>query len=604
MTTFRAPIIGVDAKLDVTLTERTDLVSSGGTANVVVGDASVVRNSNSVTKNEFEFVANAWQYSASNFEDVTVDCTANGVVVGNHVQRLSNGPVDIFFRAPWITKKYSRQLLQTPANTVDIFQSWVNGSLVKHMAEQQTSRITGGSQKEIFSSFNAVANTYVRNVNCWPGLDLTCIPAWNDLSGWFGGGVAISPRHIAMVTHYPFTVGSVLTFVTAGNVSVSRTITALANVVSGSNPAHTITIGLLDSDLPATIVPAKVLPANYRDYLPSLGVFSMPIALGCNYVKQLFPRDVMPTQPNLDIIGLEVATDVLRAPLTSGVISGDSGSPIFFALEDKLVLASMWGTAYTGPMISRFISAINASMTVLGGGYQLTQANITSYFGPAKNQVRGFTDANYYKASVDAGLAKLGTARIVVKLLAFPIPGNEVFAGRTDETGVNGGWYFGASPNQIFATQRTSTGNVLSPAHTIVSGDVGRVFVIHAKYDAGVLRMFIDGVEVGSGTAGGSALSARPIDFFTVGKLPTLGGYALSSWSIIDIATSNAVMSNAQILADATTINATSTNKIIPTLPSEADRFSAEDLASATNWVSRTGSLTATRTGSLTVDPY
>ena len=84
-------------------------------------------------------------------------------------------------------------------------------------------------------------------------------------------GCAISPRHVLLALHTGIQVGDTFRFLTNGNLVVTRTISSLATI-SGD-----LQIGKLDSDLPGTITPAKVLPADFTAFLQ----FSTTLPLVC-----------------------------------------------------------------------------------------------------------------------------------------------------------------------------------------------------------------------------------------------------------------------------------------------------------------------------------
>lgn len=227
---------------------------------------------------------------------------------------------------------------------------------------------------------------------------------------------------------------------------------------------------------------------------------------------------------------------------------------------------------------------------------------------PTNNyRVRGFNDSNYFTGPTSGGLGVLGTARVIATLRSLPTAVNEVLAGRTDGTGLTGGWYIGTGigsvVGKIYASHRTAAGAKFSDGYTVVAGDVGKTFVIHATCDASFLKLYIGGIEIGTSVVtGGAPTAAASTDLFQIGKFQHLGNYFAESWAIIDVATSASVMTAQQIFNDAATIQDATSNLYAPSLPSEADRFTADDIVGATNWVSRTGSTTLTRTGTLTVE--
>jgi hypothetical protein len=60
-------------------------------------------------------------------------------------------------------------------------------------------------------------------------------------------------------------------------------------------------------------------------------------------------------------------------------ISGDSGNPLFYILNDEPLLQSIFWTSGGGASISFYKNEINTIMTNLGGGYQLEFADLSGY---------------------------------------------------------------------------------------------------------------------------------------------------------------------------------------------------------------------------------
>jgi hypothetical protein len=63
------------------------------------------------------------------------------------------------------------------------------------------------------------------------------------------------------------------------------------------------------------------------------------------------------------------------------VIPGDSGSPSFVIINNSAVLLTQWtyGGAGQGDEDVYYAPLINAAMTELGGGYQLTEIDLSAF---------------------------------------------------------------------------------------------------------------------------------------------------------------------------------------------------------------------------------
>lgn len=202
----------------------------------------------------------------------------------------------------------------------------------------------------------------VRNPNCWgTSFDLTpcCIGE--------KAGILISPRHVLFSTHWHPDVGATLQWMTAGSVLVERTLTGLVSLPDTPTLFPDLTIGVLDADV-AGVSFAKVLASPNN--LPEWAGFRVP-ALIRNQFNQLVTADV----------SFVTSSIYLTAPLAENrlaknlaMVSGDSGSPVCVLHDGRLLLISVvtFGGAGRGANISQHADAINAAMTQLGGGYQLT----------------------------------------------------------------------------------------------------------------------------------------------------------------------------------------------------------------------------------------
>lgn len=251
------------------------------------------------------------------------------------------------------------------------------GSLRRHMDTQVDTRIASftsyAERAEMFSARDSVTPAYTRNTSCWLStVDLTPIAAWNSDSNFQKGPTLISPRHVVGAAHYQWAVGTTVHFVEADNDVVVRTITAVASI-SGTD----IILGVLNSDVPAGISFARVLPADWATKLPTLSTFGVPVC-SSNQGKRVSLRNVRSIGAN---VSCEPPNVTSRGTFYADVIGGDSGSPCFAVIADKMVLLCCWlsGGSGSGPSLINYTSAINAAMTTLGGGYSLTAVDLSAY---------------------------------------------------------------------------------------------------------------------------------------------------------------------------------------------------------------------------------
>lgn len=269
----------------------------------------------------------------------------------------------------------------TAGQTVDSLWGSVPGSLRAHLATQIDSRIAGktaASALPIFSTQNHTSGVYVRNVNGWAyDVDLTPLSPWNSTGGAQMAGTLISPRHLLVATHFQPATGATVRFVTTGNVVVTRTITAKQSlaIVSGLHPDFTVC--LLNSDVPSTIDFCRVLPDDWADYLPTLALGEIPV-VGTDQEEKLLILEM--GEPGDYCQMMRPSTDP-RALFNESVIGGDSGHPACLIIGGKLVLLTVWtsGGSGKGSFVTPQRAALEAAMTSLGGGYTLTDVDLSAY---------------------------------------------------------------------------------------------------------------------------------------------------------------------------------------------------------------------------------
>ena len=231
----------------------------------------------------------------------------------------------------------------------------------------------GAPDVALFSTLDNATQTYARNTNCWSyNLDTTPVMVWYD--GWstdctWMGATMISPRHFVAAHHFPnISPGRTVYFCTTGNVTVSRTVTGLLNV------AADLDVGLLDSDLPATISFARVITNNLTK-LPN-GIAGIPVLVVDKYSRsQCWEAAIQGS----GIYTIVPSTATNRAVAWRGLESGDSGHPsLFYFGATPVLLGGFWWIS-GGSAPGEYLSALNAAMTALGGTNQATVVDLSSY---------------------------------------------------------------------------------------------------------------------------------------------------------------------------------------------------------------------------------
>ena len=267
----------------------------------------------------------------------------------------------------------------------DTVTGFVAGSLSAHLVAQIDPQLTGktaASALPIFSTQDHVASTYVRNTGCWAApyvSALTAISPWNSHGGNQLAGILISPRHVLFATHYAAGVGAVMRFIKADNTVVERTITARASVTVTGSFYPDLTVGLLDSDVPAGIDYARVLPSTWASYLPSLNTISLkPPALCLDQEEKALQSDLSTLNTMAQF--MRPASE-LRAAFYEDKIGGDSSNPACLIVNGQLVVLTCWtyGGGGSGTSVVDKRAAVDALMTSLGGGYTTTAVDLSGF---------------------------------------------------------------------------------------------------------------------------------------------------------------------------------------------------------------------------------
>jgi hypothetical protein len=128
----------------------------------------------------------------------------------------------------------------------------------------------------------------------------------------------------------------------------------------------------------------KVLPSGFESKLPgSLASYKIPVAATDQEEKlQIHNLTSLPSSSSpLAYLSMEAPTSGARRDYYENFVMGDSGSPCFCILNGEAVLLTVVsvGNAGAGTSVAAFRDDINAAMTTLGGGYQLTTVDLSSF---------------------------------------------------------------------------------------------------------------------------------------------------------------------------------------------------------------------------------
>lgn len=270
-----------------------------------------------------------------------------------------------------------------------------SGFFRKHLSKEIDSSIEGltanNSTKNIFSTMQPNGNcclgdsstdpvnpVFIRSTTCWAkNIDTSPISPWNNGGGYavpfnaggFGGtGTLISPRHILFADHFSIKNGKKLIFVDMNNNCYIRTLSNQSLAASFTD----IKIGLLDSDLPANVSFCKVADfdlvqkINVNNKVPVLYTDASRNALVADYYYAggfPFGKYGEIDQP---------LVNSKRRDFYEQIVGGDSGNPVSFVYNNKIILLFTFVTSDLGSTPSAYLDQINSTMTTLGGGYTLS----------------------------------------------------------------------------------------------------------------------------------------------------------------------------------------------------------------------------------------
>ncbi len=148
-----------------------------------------------------------------------------------------------------------------------------------------------------------------------------------------------------------------------------------------TNDFPDLTVGLLDSDVPTNRISfARVLPDNYADYIRTGE--RLP-AIRLDQEEKALVGDVwrVTSQSGKAFTSCAVPVDATRFAFYERIVLYDSGNPCFLWINGQPVLLTVWtrGGPGSGTSVTAFKNDINQLMSDLGGGYQLTEIDLSGF---------------------------------------------------------------------------------------------------------------------------------------------------------------------------------------------------------------------------------
>lgn len=272
---------------------------------------------------------------------------------------------------------------QLDANIADAMDLAGNAPMLTGYTNPNGSATGGG--------YNAARSPYFWGKN----IDFTSTIVWNNEGYPVGGGsedfrkrgaTAITKRHIIFAKHFALASSTKVYFCQPDGTWISRTILA-----TDDHSTKDIEVGTLSEDLPDTITPAEIAPANINQYfkrnsLDAIDQYWRPIVVTFDSDKKgiLLELTKASSPENIAYFDNPLVVPAPYSNLSEELVSGDSGNPVFLIINGKAILLSSLYTTGSSPSYSNYISDINAliagadAAAGVSTGYKVTVANLGS----------------------------------------------------------------------------------------------------------------------------------------------------------------------------------------------------------------------------------
>lgn len=367
-------------------------ITSASSSSLTVEDRQITRTTGATTVTDYVW---SWTPAPTNVNPVvlTRESSDTAVIIPDASDPyrwtfVGNGTATIRLRTG--SSSYTAVVTTSTATgaTTDVVTGYVAGSLRAHIATAIDGQIAGKTPSAalpIYSTQDHVTPSYVRNTGCWGATyasALTALSPWNSVGGNQYAGVLISPRHVLCATHWSVPVGATIRFVASDGTVVTRTISSILALTATQSLFPDLLVAKLDSDVPGTIAFARVLPSDWAAKLPSLASYPV-VCAATDQEEKLLVREVtaIPTSTSYALTTFRSPADATRRSFYEDVVGGDSSNPAFLVINGQIVLLTCWtyGGSGSGTSVYAFKAQLNAAMTTLGGGYTLTDADLSSF---------------------------------------------------------------------------------------------------------------------------------------------------------------------------------------------------------------------------------
>jgi hypothetical protein len=310
------------------------------------------------------------------------------------VKWVSNGQSEINIKTKVGTKRVSRHI-SLSSNSAQEVDSWVEGSLARHVTDAVQSMIIGKSVSALNSNWYdtsrnippAYQEQYPNPNRITGGLNLNAISI-----GWWKNMVLISPRHV-IGSHLSGT-GAIKFHADDGSI-IERNVIAISPFnTNDKTEADKNFVGLLDAAIPlsgaGSIKPMAILPPNYASKLAlARTTEKIPVLRK----KQAGGNKVEILDATLSDSNFFASARLLRSERlpfsdwTSHIESGDSNGAVFIPIDVaggtnyQAILVSSINNTQGGRNYAVHFNHIQTLMNGLLEGYTLPVVDLTAFTG-------------------------------------------------------------------------------------------------------------------------------------------------------------------------------------------------------------------------------
>ena len=410
----------------ISLSSQIEVRSGSEPVPVIINDSLNDYRAATVTINKFSLSVNVDQWD----ELVTLEVLDPHLVSldsNENITRLADGGLArITVSAKWGPTYALNLNMGEFVDGLDFYDNTgvIAGSLIHHINDQSEALLMEPSsdKKSMFLVNNHTTKTYSRNPSNFLAAyqdDLTGISVYNSSTrSRRKCGVLITPRHVAVVNHYLYGVGTTVAFLNTAGQLEER---AVVKVIHHPNPStgfgllDEYVILLMDSDYSSLVKPMSLVPVMSPDYLDPDTSRSTGFALDADRVahRTKFQAPYFCTDQEGKILvrnlsdpaNVQVNDSIVRynfgsySPLRDegsdpagnrsvyyeDLISGDSGQAFFALIEGRLRLMGMatWGGWGWGNLLGGKPADLNQMIADVDASYGIDTGYTVEMYDPS-----------------------------------------------------------------------------------------------------------------------------------------------------------------------------------------------------------------------------